>query len=109
MFFAFSTEQFHEGKTPLNEGEKYVSIGMGAFIPQQSLQAWKEGTTAIDTWFKSQIKGNKLRVKQIIYELYNHEAFYTGSIDDTLDALGPDYTRDEVLAAYRSEYKKANA
>jgi hypothetical protein len=106
MFFAFSNEQFEQNKTPLQDGEKYVSMGMGAYMPKGQVNAWIEGSKDIDKWYKAALKDNKLRRQNIAYELANHEAFYTCSIDDTLEALGPDYSREEVQAVYWKEYKK---
>lgn len=106
MFFAFSNEQFEQNKTPLAEGEKYVSLGAGAYMPKSQVNNWIEGTKNIDKWYKAALKDNKLRRQNIAYELANHEAFYTGEIEDTLQALGSDYSREEVQEVYRSEYKK---
>lgn len=109
VFFAFSNEQFAEGKCELAEGDKYAAIGCGGYMPASLVPVFKKGMADLDLWFKNEVKANKARKAHIIYELYNHEAFYTGSVDDTLDALGHGYTRAEVVAAYRSEYKKATA
>jgi len=108
MFFAFSNEQFNEGreKHPLTEGDKYVSIGMGGYMPKSKVDQFTNGMADINKWYKSALKDNKLRVKNILYELCNYEAFYTGDISDTLDALGSDYTHDEVLKVYKDNYKK---
>ena len=105
LFWAFSSEQFHEGKTPLREGEKYVSIGGGGYLPQGNVKAWISGTKEIEAWFRAAIKGDNLRRANIAYELNNHEAFYTGSVEETLEALGPDYTKEEVIEVYREEVK----
>jgi hypothetical protein len=106
VFFAFSNEQFNQNKTPLQEGEKYVSTGAGGYMPKSKVAQFLEGMEEINNWYKSEIKVNKAREQEILYELCNHEAFYTGDITDTLDALGSDYTHDEVMNVYRSEYKK---
>ena len=37
MFFAFSDTQFEESKTPLIEGDKYLSIGSGTYLPKSNL------------------------------------------------------------------------
>jgi hypothetical protein len=106
MFFAFSNEQFEQNKTPLQDGEKYVSMGMGAYMPKGQVNAWIEGSKDIDKWYKAALKDNKLRRQNIAYELANHEAYYTGEIDDTLAALGSDYSREEVLEVFYKERKK---
>ena len=104
LFWAFSNEQFAENKTPLQEGEKYVSIGAGGYLPKGKVDAFVDGMKEIKKWYKKEVADNKdLRRKEIIYELGNHEAWYTGDIEDTLAALGPDYTRKEVWKIFNAE------
>lgn len=103
MFFAFSDQQFEENKTPLREGEKYLRLFGGAFMPKGNMEKWKAGSKAINDWFKTTLKENKLRRANIAYELANHEAYYTCDIDQTLEALGEEYTREEVQAVYNEE------
>lgn len=43
--------------------------------------------------------------KYILYELHNHEAFYTGEMDDVLElakSYYPDCTLDDVYKVYRA-------
>ena len=106
LFFAFSAKQFHENKTPKEESEKYVDIGFGGFIPKSKLKQWEQATDEVLKWFESQIQELGLRKAYIHYELANHEAWYTGEIEDTLSALGEGYTAAEVWAVY-NENKEA--
>lgn len=101
VFWAFSNEQFDQNKTPLKEGEKYVDIGAGGFIPKGNIEALTGGMKIIDKTFKAKMADAKMREKHILYELNNHEAYYTGHINDALDALGEDYTSEEVTAVYK--------
>ena len=50
--------------------------------------------------FKNEVAENKLRKANILHELNNHECFYTGDIEDALEALGSDYTYEEVKEVY---------
>lgn len=110
MFFAFSNEQFAENKTPLQEGEKYVHIGAGAYMPKGQVDNYLNGIDEIKSWYKKEVNASKqIRIDSIVYELHNHEAFYTGTIDDTLDALGSDYTAKEVWKVFRLEQAKQTA
>lgn len=104
VFWAFSNAQFEEGakKNPLQEGEKYVSIGAGGYMPKHNVDALLAGTKQIDETFKKQIKEAKARQEHIKYELYNHECFYTGDITNALEALGDDYTKEEVEAEFKN-------
>lgn len=102
VFFAFSDEQFQENKTPLQEGEKYVRLGMGGFLPKGKLDQFLEGMDTINKWFKGATSGKELRKAHILYELNNHEAFYTRDIESTVEALGGDYTEEEVQEVYNT-------
>lgn len=104
VFFAFSNQQFDENKTPLQEGEKYVDIGAGGFIPKSKLGNWLDGLSLIEKVFIDDIEKNNLRESYILYELNNHEAFYTGSIESTFESLVGEYTKDEVVSVYK-KYK----
>jgi len=106
MFFAFSTEQFHENKTPLQEGEKYVSIGAGAYIPKSQVNNWINGIKEIEKQYKAAVKSNKLRKQEIAYQLNNYECYYTGDISDALEALGSGYTQAEVMEVYRENHNE---
>lgn len=106
VFFAFSNEQFAESKTPLKEGEKYVRMGMGGFIPSGMVKEFNAGWKEVEAWYKAEIKANKARKANIAYELSNHEAYLTGDIEDTLEALGEDYTHEEVAEVFHKEMKK---
>lgn len=101
VFWAFSNKQFDENKTPLQEGEKYVDIGAGGFMPKHNVQALTDGMKAINDTFKNAIADSKARETHILYELNNHECFYTGDIESALDALGEGYTSEEVQAVYK--------
>jgi len=109
VFWAFSNEQFEQNKTPLQDGEKYVSIGAGGFLPKSKVKELTDGMKRIKAEYKAAIKSNKARKLNIAYELSNHEAYYTCDISDTLSAVGPDYTRDEVQAVYNANREREQA
>lgn len=109
VFFAFSNEQFTSNMPTLEEGDKIVSMGAGGYLPKSQVQNWIDGMDAIGKWYKGATKSIKLRKQNIAYELSNHEAYYTGDISDTLDALGEDYTREEVLEVFYKERRKQAA
>jgi len=117
VFYAFSLEQFAEGKkkNPLvEEGEKYTSIGMGGYIRTSQIKSLNEGMKAIDEWFSAENKAikadQKKREDMIIYELNNYECFYTGDITDAFEALkGEGITKAEVLKVYKKNYKLQTA
>lgn len=109
VFWAFSNKQFEEGyakaKLSMAEGEKLVDIGAGGYMPKHNVEALKNGMKEIEKTFKASIKEAKAREEHILYELNNHEAFYTCTIEDTKGALGEDYTNEEILAVYNANRK----
>lgn len=101
VFWAFSNEQFAANKTPLKEGEKYVSIGAGGYMPQGNVDKYLQGSKEIKNWYSATIKATKnARRDNIVYELANHECYYTGDIQEAIDALGKGYTYKEVYKVY---------
>jgi len=110
LFWAFSDEQFEKGKgkNPVSEGYKYVSIGMGGFYPGQNKQQYHDGIDKIRLWEKQankELKKSREETeKAILYELNNHECFYTCNIDEVVSLFKGVYTRQQI----RAVYKKAN-
>lgn len=85
VFFAFSNKQFEESKTPLEEGEKYLRLPGGGFIPQNSADKFRKGLKELERWKTETIKKHKQEESEIIYELYNHECFYTNDCTPVID------------------------
>ena len=108
VFWAFSNEQFSEGKKKIGllEGEKLVDLGMGGFMPVKYKETFIQGMKDIADTFTEAMKDEEARKAYILYELDNHEAYYTHSIDDTMAALGDDFTREEILACFDGRRKK---
>lgn len=97
-FFAFSDSQFNEGK---KENVKYINMGSGLLCPKENAAPLM---AELDTIYKNAIKqdiAENGKIGIIERELHNHEAFYTGSIADTIDQL-EDYgfTRADIIAEY---------
>lgn len=85
LFWAFSNEQFEKNKTPLQEGDKYVSIGAGGYLPKSNCAAFAKGMKDITKWKKEAIKAHKLKDAQILYDLQNYECFYTCDISPVVE------------------------
>ena len=102
LFWAFSNEQFDEGKkkNPVARGERYTSIGSGGYLPSKNVDKWIKGMQEIEKWAK---QAKKDATEVIMYELNNYECFYTGDITDAmprLEDLG--YTVEEVKKVYHA-------
>ncbi len=102
VFFAFSTEQFNEGK---KEGVKYCDAGGGMLCPVGNE---KELVDELDRIYKECIQqdlSENGREGVIKRELSNHECYYTGDIDDCVDKL-KDYsiTTKEIRDIFNKEW-----
>lgn len=110
VFWAFSNKGFEENKTPLEEGDRYISIGAGGYMPKSKQAAFEKGFKEINAWYKKATKENKeARRALIAYELANHEAYYTNCISETMLALGKGFTPKEVWAVFNVEKQLQDA
>lgn len=102
--FAFSQEQFNQ---KAKEDIKYVNLGQGMLAPNEN---YVEVIETLKNIYKEAIKEDLKengKDKIILRELVNHEAFYVGSIEDTIHKL-EDYpiTEDEISHVYQKNWAK---
>jgi len=101
VFFAFSNEQFLENKIPLKEGEKYVSIGAGGYLPNSNAALFSKEWDELDTWYKSTLKADKKEAENaILYELNNHECFYTWGYSEVVKIFDGVYTEKQIKSVF---------
>ena len=105
LFFAFSKEQFEANKTPLKEGEKYVHVIGGGYVPKNNFEMLKAGMEANFKAYNEAVKSNNLLRKQIAYEFGNHECFYTGDWS-VVASMFPEVKPEVIHRIYKAEYKK---
>jgi hypothetical protein len=105
LFFAFSNEQFEENKTPLKEGEKYVHVMAGGYLPKGNVDTLLKGMEANRKAYQKQVKALNLRLKEIAYELGNHECYYTGDWSVVADMF-PDVNPQVIQKIYYKELQK---
>ena len=105
-FFAFSNEQFEKNKTPLREGEKYVALGNGGYLPKGNVEAFHAGLEEIDKWYDGEIADNSLGEAEVMYEIHNHECYYTGDFEDVIEMFEGKYTREEIMKIAYSKQKE---
>lgn len=98
-FFAFSDEQFEEGKKKLGvtNNSELVSIGYGGYIRKSDEQEYIDMYKRMNAEDEEAMKDPEYCYEMFRYELSNHEYCISGDLEDTLDACG--LTADEVLAS----------
>lgn len=104
-FFAFGNEQFEEAKDPNIPFSGYYYLYSGMYAPKTNADALVADLADIHTrGIATDIELHGLTAI-IQRELSNHEAYYTGEIEETVDALtsypGADY--DTVMAVYKNK------
>ena len=98
-FFAFSASQFNEKRV---EGVVYVQDGSGMIAPKENFKALVEELNKIhEDGIKQDIeeKGIEAIIKR---ELNNYECYYSGQIEDAVDALdGYGISNEQILNVFR--------
>jgi len=99
VIFAFSNKQFEEQK---QNNVTYVSLGGGTLCPKNNVKKFIEDhSDIIKAGIAQDIKENG-KANIIERELANYECYYTGDIENCVEAL-EDYgfTHEDVLEVYR--------
>lgn len=108
IFFAFSDKQFEEWKAKDKTVDDYVWLWIGGMCcPKENAKEFLEQhEKLIEAGIQQDIKENWIE-KIIERELINHEAYYTGEIEDTIDALSSyDVSYEQVKEVYKNTYEK---
>lgn len=100
-FFAFGQKQFDEAK---KEGATYVNMGGGLLYPKENAKTLRK---EMEENFQNAIaqdlaeNGKEGIIKR---ELYNHECFYTGDIEDAVAYVAAyGFTEEDVWEVYQKE------
>jgi len=109
VFFAFSDEQLEKGmaKIGIKNQTELTSIGMGGFIPKTKVDTYLRATDEAYNSYKKELKQAKeVKEQAILYELNNHECFYSEELDPVIDFFKDIYTKKEIIAVYKKNYAK---
>ncbi|MGX9522959.1 DUF7659 family protein [Vibrio mediterranei] len=97
-FFAFSKEQFEDGK---KEGIEYCHLFAGLICPRDTAQEVMAGLDKIQKEGIAQDIAENGKAAIIRRELFNHECFYTGDVTDCVEKLdGYGISQEEIVAVY---------
>lgn len=112
---AFSAEQFEEmrKKLPLDEGDKYYSLGAGVFVRGKDIPAMEEMFKRHKKEKLELRKDSKKLYDGFVRELYNHEYIYSeddatvlGIFGYTVDDLETDKELARIYAKAVNDYEK---
>lgn len=110
VFWAFSSEQFELGKIPQDApNNEFCSIGMGGYIHKSNLEKLDNFFNNIAPKLKKEFTEKVDREKYILYELDNHECFYTYDISTAFSVLKDyynDLTEEEVYSVFKKNQKR---
>lgn len=105
-FFAFGDKQFNEQKKPDTE---YISLGAGLVCPKDNADKVYKGIEKAHFNGIRQDMAENGKDNIIMRELANHEAYYTGDIESTAEALGGyGFTIDDIQAVFKREKDNNN-
>lgn len=117
IFFAFSNDQFKKemekiGLTDKDINKIYSLGGGGGYILKDKSKAFYEMFECQNREQTQRNKEEKFLIESISYELANHEYCITGSVTDTLSALGleekeldPKILRKAIIRYYENRNK----
>jgi len=108
-FYAFNTKQF---KASAVKGEKYMTLGMGAIVPQRNAAALVDGVAEIIAKGIEADKADHTPEQIILRELRNHECFYTGNPEDAADKLkayGHGFGGKEIRKVFGKAWERETA
>jgi len=109
VFFAFSEKQLIEGmeKIGITDRKELTSIFGGGLLPKSEVKAFLDNMTAVDKQYKKELReAREAKNEAILYELHNHECFYTGEIDEVIKLFDGVFTPFEIKEVFNTN--KAN-
>ena len=103
-FFAFSEEQLAEGmsKIGITDRKDLTSLAHGMILPKANVDKYLLDSLNAFNTYKKTIRGLKEeKEKAILYELYNHECFYSGDIDTVVEFFKDIYSKKDIEKVFK--------
>lgn len=106
VFWAFGAEQTRKAmaENPLPPGEKYCSILGGGLMPARNKPMYNDLMEEALNDFYRQVKVHNLEYQHIVYELDNHECFYTYDLEPVFGLLR--YPPKQIKEVFQNELNK---
>lgn len=102
-FFAFNNEQLNEGmkKHGINSRDELTSLSMGMLIPKTEAVAFMKNMEKATKDFNKSVKeADSEKENAILYELKNHECFYTGEIEEVVSLFDGTFSHEDIRKVY---------
>jgi hypothetical protein len=103
VFWAFNQSQLEEGKAKIGvlDNKDLTSIGGGGFLPKANADAFMADMAKLSKAHTKELREAKqAKEEAILYELNNHECWYSGSIDPVVELFAGVYTKDDIKKVY---------
>ena len=114
IFWAFGSQQFEEYRTYKEESldyKNYLSIGHGGYIHKKDREKLDKFFLEVVPQLNKEFAESVDRETHILYELDNHECFYTCDITDVFEGLKHyynDITEEEIKKVFNKNKKHYN-
>lgn len=106
-FFAFSNEQLEKGMKKINVKDKkdLASLPNGLIVPKENATNCIDGFVSIGMANANRLKNATPKVKReaILYELNNHECYYTGDTHDVVEMFEGVYTSEDINKTFKNK------
>lgn len=102
-FFAFSQEQLEEGMKRIGVADKtqLTQTQLGMIMPKEEVKGYYlDALQAQEEYKKALKKAKQEKENAILYELNNHESFYTGDIDDVIPIFKGIFSRKDIVKVF---------
>jgi hypothetical protein len=101
IFWAFSQDALDECVAKNNNVE-HTGIGGCGFLPTANVHQFEDDMSELAEWFEETITLDQLEREEILYELANHECFYTGEYYDVFEMFKGKYSLELIKEVYQA-------
>lgn len=107
VFFAFSSEQFEEGKKKHPEVKGWGNLFGGGICPKDKVKGFYEALNNHTSHFINLEKKIKTKEDIILDSLYNYECFYTHDLEEIIKLMADyGFTETDVWKVFEGNQKE---
>jgi hypothetical protein len=71
-------------------------------MPSSNRQKFRDAFDAMNKWYNAAVDEANLQDAEILYELHNHECYYTGDPGDVIEMFEGRYEKERILKVFYS-------